>query len=246
MTAPKDYFDVNAEPSNFQGRFVPDPTEQTVGPIDGAEDEISTIRDSVSNEPAFTGELKQAHLGQWLIEKRAQCTIEGNIAITLLAALVAGPFAVIGAFMTGQQTVFGVIYLILFGPVIEELLKQSGMVYLLEKRPYRIFSMWQFILAAVISSLVFATIENLLYINLYVSSESLNNPFAFACYRWTVCTLLHVGCSIIASFGLIRVWKKQQADGRAADLAHAFWPFAAAMTIHGLYNLFTVLVDYQF
>jgi len=246
MSTSPEYFDVNNEPANFQGHFASDPSEHTVGPIDGHEDEISTIRDSVTNEPVFTGQLKQADLAQWLAEKRAQCTFRGNITVTLTAALAAGPFAILGAFMTDRQTAFGIVYSILFGPVVEELLKQSGMIYLLEKRPYRIFTIWQFIIAAVIASLVFATIENLLYINVYVNTESLNKPLMFVCYRWTVCTLLHVTCSVIASFGLIRVWKKQLSDGRAADLAYGFRFFAAAMTLHGLYNLTMVLLTPKF
>lgn len=246
MTDKKDYFDINAEPANFDGAFSPDPCEQRIPAIDGREDEISTVRDSVLNEPAFTGGLKQAHLGQWLAEKRAQCTLSGNLTVTLIAALVAGLFAVAGALMTGRQTIFSLLYMILFAPVIEELLKQSGMIYLLEKKPYRIFSAAQFVVAAIISALIFSAIENLLYTHLYAADPSIENPQAFASFRWKYCTLLHVSCSVIASFGLIRVWKKQLADGRAADLAHGFWLFAAAMAVHGAYNLTICLLDLQF
>ena len=246
MSTPADYFDINAEPANFQGRFSPDPSEQSVPPIDGREDEISTIRDSVSNEPVFTGETKQSELSLWLSQKRAQCTVSGNLAITLIAALVAGPFAIVGAFMMGRQTMYAVLYVILFAPIIEELLKQSGMIYLLEKKPYRLFSAGQFIFAAAISAIIFSAAENLLYIYFYVDPVMLNDPHRFACFRWTVCTLLHVTCSVIASFGLIRVWKKQLADGRAADLAYGFWPFAVAMGVHGAYNLAMALAGPKF
>lgn len=246
MSTSPDYFDVNSEPSNFQGRFSPDPTEQKVPFVDGCEDEISTMRDSVLNEPAYTGELKQTELSQWLSKKRAQCTLPGNLAVTLVAALAAGPFAVVGAFITGRQTIFGILYAILFAPVIEELLKQSGMIYLLEKKPYRLFSAGQFVFAAAVSALIFSAVENLFYIHLYVRPELLNAPQRFAFYRWTVCTLLHVTCSVIASVGLIRVWKKQLADGRAADLAHGFVPFAVAMGLHGIYNLAVTLINPKF
>lgn len=237
MSTPEDYFDVNAEPNRFEGAFCPDPTEQRIPMIDGHEDEISTVRDSVLNEPAFTGKLQQAELGAWLAQKRAQCTTAGSIGVTLAAALVAGPFAVIGALMTGRQTVFGILCTVLFAPIIEELLKQSGMIYVLEKKPYRIFSAWQFVVAAVISAAIFATVENLLYIHVYVKPEVVGNFAAFCRFRWTVCTLLHVTCAVIASMGLMRVWKKQLNDGRAADLGVGFWYFASAMTVHGLYNL---------
>jgi RsiW-degrading membrane proteinase PrsW (M82 family) len=246
MTAPDNYFDVNAEPAGFNGHFEPDPTEQNVGPIDGHEDEISTIRDSVLNEPAFTGKLQQSELGQWIAQKRAACTLPGNMIITLVAALVAGPFAVAGAFMAGQQTMFRVLYMILFAPVIEELLKQSGMIYLLEKKPYRIFSTGQFIIAAVISAAVFASIENLLYIHFYTHPQMMENFESYCYFRWTVCTALHVVCSVIASFGLVRVWKKQTIDGRAANLAVGFQWFVAAMVVHGLYNLTVAIINPHF
>lgn len=246
MTAPENYFDINSEPSGFDGRFEPDPTEQKVPPIDGHEDEISTIRDSVLNEPAFTGKLQQSELGQWIAQKRAACTLPGSLAVTLLAALVAGPFAVMGAFMSGRQTLFRILYVILFAPVIEELLKQSGMIYLLEKKPYRIFSGGQFIIAAVISAAVFASFENLLYIHFYSHPQMIDNFAGYCYFRWTVCTVLHVVCSVIASFGLVRVWKKQTIDGRAADLAVGFYWFVAAMVIHGLYNLTVTIINPHF
>jgi RsiW-degrading membrane proteinase PrsW (M82 family) len=246
MTAPENYFDVNAEPARFNGDFEPDRTEQKVPPIDGHEDDISTMRDSVLNEPAFTGKLQQSELGLWIAQKRAACTMQGNMLVTLIAALVAGPFAVVGAFMTGQQTIFRILYVILFAPVIEEMLKQSGMIYLLEKKPYRIFSAGQFIIAAVISAAAFATFENLLYINVYTRPEMMEDFSRFCYFRWTVCTALHVVCSVIASFGLVRVWKKQTTDGRAADLAFGFYWFVAAMILHGLYNLTVAFINPHF
>jgi RsiW-degrading membrane proteinase PrsW (M82 family) len=166
--------------------------------------------------------------------------------VTLGAALMAGPFAAMGAFMAGRQTWFRILYLILFAPVIEELLKQSGMIYLLEKKPYRLFSAGQFVIAAIISAAVFASIENLLYIHFYANGQTFENFARFCWFRWTVCTSLHLVCSIIASFGLVRVWKKQLADGRAADLAFGFKYFVAAMAIHGIYNLAAAIINPRF
>ncbi|HRS72357.1 MAG TPA: PrsW family glutamic-type intramembrane protease, partial [Anaerohalosphaeraceae bacterium] len=203
----------------------------------GREDEISTVRDSVLNEPVFTGQLKQAELGQWLAQKRSQCTRLGNWAVTLAAALTGGSFAVLGAVISGGQGLTHALYMTVFAPIIEELLKQSGMIYLLEKKPYRIFSAGQFLIAAAVSAFIFSASENLLYIWLYIPISSLNNPHQYSLYRWTVCTLLHLVCSLIASLGLIRVWKIQLKDSRAADLSHGFVFFAAAMALHGLYNL---------
>ena len=237
MTGKDDFFDVRSEPNFYEGVFRPDPSEQKVPAMDGHEDDISTVRDSVLNEPVFSGELKQAHLGQWLADKRAACTPVGNAAVTLVAALVGGSFAVIGAFTAGRQTWVALLYMVLFAPIIEEILKQSGMIYLLEKKPYRISTAAQFVIAAIISALIFSAVENLLYLNVYAAKAAILDFEKFAGFRWRWCTLLHVGCSVIASLGLMRVWKKQLADGRAADLGHAFPAFAVAMATHGIYNL---------
>ena len=123
-----------------------------------------------------------------------------GVRVLELGNFIAGPFAAMGAFMSGRQTVFRILYLILFAPVIEELLKQSGMIYLLEKKPYRIFSGGQFIVAAIISAGVFASIENLLYIHFYSNGQTFESFSDFCCFRWGVCTSLHVVCSVIASF----------------------------------------------
>ena len=174
----------------------------------------------------------------------------------MAVALVAGSFAIIGAMIKGVDILFTLnpivsivvrfFYIILYGPVIEELLKQSGMIYLLEKKPYRIFSAGQFVAAGAISALVFASLENLLYIHFYAKGLAIQDFSAFCWYRWTVCTSLHVSCSVIASLGLVRVWKKQCADGRAADLSIGFYWFAAAMILHGLYNLTVTILHPHF
>lgn len=241
MSTSPDYFDVNAEPVNYPGPFRPDPSESAVPALDGREDEISTVRDSVLNEPVFTGQLKQPELGQWLSYKRSRCTRLGNWSVTLAAALIGGSFAVLGAVVSGGQGLTHALYMTLFAPIIEELLKQSGMIYLLEKKPYRIFSGGQFLVAAAVSALIFSAAENLLYICLYIPISSLDNPGLYSIYRWTVCTLLHLVCSLIASLGLMRVWKIQMKESRAADLSHGFAFFAAAIAIHGFYNLAAAL-----
>ena len=86
------------------------------------------------------------------------------------------------------------------------------------------------------SALIFATVENLVYIHVYALASPLDHPAMFAEFRWTVCTALHVSCSVIASLGLIRVWHRMNERGEPADLAHAYPLFAIAMALHGLYN----------
>ena len=230
------YLSTDHEPALGGGRSQPDPAEHRAAPIDRPAGELETLRDSVAAEPALPQLDDPDRWNRWLAEKRRGCTLSGNLGVTVLAAVLGGPFAVLGALMAGRPGVSYVLYAVVFGPVVEELLKQSGMTYLLEKKPYRVFAGWQFTFAAAVSGLSFAVIENLAYIHVYAPASDVTDVAAMATFRWTVCTSLHLVCAVIASLGLRRVWKRQIRDGRPADLSAAFPWFAAAMIVHGLYN----------
>jgi len=144
------YFSVDHEPALSGGRFEPDPAEQRAQPVDRPLNEMEALRDSVAAEPALPGHADPQQWNRWLAAKRRQCTPVGDLAVTLIVALASGPFAILGALMTGRQDVPGYLYAVIFGPVVEELLKQSGMTYLLEQKPYRVFAVWQFPFAAAI------------------------------------------------------------------------------------------------
>jgi hypothetical protein len=242
---PRDkYFSVEDEPALNAGSFSPDPSECAAAPRSSVVNEIETIRDSVLSEPHLA---KQPHVAlprfqSWLQERRRRCTIWGNLGATALAALAGGPFALVGALMVGRDGLLAGLYVFLFGPVVEELLKQSGMVYLIEHKPYRIFAGWQFVAAAVVSAFLFASVENLMYIYLYLAGEEGLDLVALAHFRWVVCTSLHVCCSAIASLGLIRVWRRQIESGTPADLSHAFPMFVVAIAVHAIYNLSAIAI----
>lgn len=242
----EEYLSAKFEPTRREGGFKADPAEKKAARVNAKQDEIASIRDSVFNEPAITSKKDELLLGKWIEQKRAQCSAAGNLSVAFLAAILGGPFAVLGAFMAAKEGWYGVLYMVVFAPVLEELLKQSGMIYLLEKKPYRVFAGWQFVFSALVAAFVFATIENALYLNVYTAPAMLKNPKIFAGFRWTVCTAVHMFCSAIASLGMIRVWKKQLRDGKAADLNTAFAYFAIAMAIHGAYNLTALFLNRYF
>ena len=231
-----EHFSIEHEPALGGGQFQEDPSEARAAPTGRAPDEMETLRDSIAAEPALADHRDPAQFSAWLARKRAGSTLAGDLAVTFLAAVLGGPAAVLGAFMAGQQGTSRLLYVILIGPIIEELLKQSGMIYLVEKKPYRVFATWQFVFAAGVSGAVFATIENLVYIHLYAPLGGVEDVARLAEFRWAVCTPLHVGCSLIASVGLMRAWVRQQAAGRPLELSDAFGWFALAIGVHGLYN----------
>lgn len=239
----EEYLSASFEPAHRDGGFKADPSEKTAAKADARQDEIAAIRDSVFSEPAVSSRQERPYLGEWIEKKRAECSVVGNLSVAFLAAILGGPFAVLGAFMAGTQGWYGWLYVIVFAPVVEEFLKQSGMIYLLERKPYRVFAAWQFVFSALVSALIFATIENLLYLHVYVRPATIVYSRVFVQFRWTVCTAVHLACSAIASLGMIRVWKKQLADGRAADISAAFGYFAVAIVVHGLYNLLAIFIS---
>jgi len=238
------YFSVEREPALSGGPAKPDPAETRAAPVGDPPSELEALRDSVTGEPALPQYRDPTEWSRWLDQKRAQCSLPGNLAVTVLAAVVAGPFAIFGALYAGQQGWGPGVYAVVFAPVIEELLKQSGMIYVLEKKPYRAFAAWQFLVAALISGLAFGAIENLVYVGRFAAVLSPNELARLAAYRWTVCTSLHVGCAAIASLGLVRVWRKHARQGGPVELAPAVPWFVVAMGLHGLYNLAAVFIEF--
>ena len=241
-----DYFSIEREPALGGGPFESDPAERRAASAESVPSELETLRDSVANEPALPQHRDHARWSQWLAEKRSRCTLAGNLGVTLAAALLGGPFAILGAFFTHQQGVGWLVFPIVFAPIVEELLKQSGMIYLVEKKPYRVFAWWQFVFAAVLSALAFAAIENFVYIQVHSLRADADDVARLAHFRWTVCTSMHLVSASIASLGMIRVWQKQLRQGRPAELSDAFGFFAVAMIVHGVYNTWAIFWGPEF
>lgn len=220
-----------------------DPSEARVGQVSDEADGLDRLRDSVFCEPAFAAAGDGGATRDWLTEKRGTCSVAGTVVVTLLAGVLSGPFAILGAFLTSLKGHGGLVYALVFAPVAEEWLKQSGMIFLLERKPYRIVSAAQFVAAAVLSALVFATCENLLYLNVYARVPRAMTPELYRHFRWAVCTALHVACSLICSFGLVRAWRQQLRDGKPVDLSVSFPMFVVGMAVHGLYNLSVFVME---
>ena len=122
--------------------------------------------------------------------------------------------------------------------VMEEMLKIGAALMVLERRPFFFRRPSQFFVATLGSALLFATIENLLYIYFYFPEGSAE----FIYWRWTVCTGLHVGATAIATLGLVRIWKAAQPvddpprDFTRPSIAHGAAFFTAAIVLHGVHN----------
>jgi RsiW-degrading membrane proteinase PrsW (M82 family) len=147
--------------------------------------------------------------------------------------------------MSGGTSTFAVLSITIFGPLVEEVMKVAGLLWIVEKRPFLFTSRLQIIICALCGGLAFAVIENFIYLNVYVP----NPPESLVQWRWTVCTFLHCGCSLIAGMGLIRVWTVTMRDRVQPNITNAARYLILAMVVHGVYNGFCVflsLMKFQF
>ena len=247
----REQFDIRNEPG-FTGELRhPVEPEHILEPVEGEvlehQDRLQNIEHSVYDEPALedvektvSKELSYQH---WLAEGWQQTSYVKSWLITIGIVLIAGPLAAIASLISCSFThgsVWQIVNLVSFGPMIEEIFKIALIYYIVEKRPYLFHDMSQIVVAALAGGLMFAVIENLIYLHIYFE-----NPTEYMVrWRWAVCTPLHVSCSAIASFGLIRMWLdtfQRQARPRL-ELAYPF--LAAAMVIHGGYNAMALLLDW--
>jgi hypothetical protein len=229
--------------------FSVDESEEKATAVLAAAEENSgqAVEHTVWDEPALSSELAAAipesalTYEKWLRGKIEETSPASSWIMTFLLAVVSAPLAVVGVFILHFQGMgsFGGLAVVVFGPVIEEMLKISATLITLEKRPYLFKTARQIVVACVFSGLVFAFMENLLYLNVYI-----RNPTpALVLWRWTVCVLLHSGCTAMSSVGLVKVWSTATANLRRPCLSIMTGYVVAASVIHGLYNLIALFLN---
>lgn len=253
-----DEHSVSREPHRVDRAHTPDPSEARTDRLFNAQaasrksgaDVENCVWDEPSTSPTLAGAAPAdaPRYELWLARNRAAMTPARSWSVTALIALAAGPWAVTGALFSADQGIefgWGVLAIVLFGPVIEEVMKVALPLWLLEKKPYLFTSALQLMVCAAAGGLAFATLENLLYLNVYIRDPS---P-TLVTWRWTVCTALHVGCSTLAGVGLTRVWSDVWKTRKPAELSLATPMITAAIVVHGTYNALAValhLMDFDF
>ena len=124
------------------------------------------------------------------------------------------------------------------GPLTEEVMKVAIVTGTVETHPYLFRSRAQIRIAALASALVFAIIENILYLNVYIEDPSTK----LVLWRWIVCTGLHVGCTAVAVTGVIKVWERSINELREPHLKPAGPALITAVILHGTYNALAILM----
>ncbi len=122
--------------------------------------------------------------------------------------------------------------MVLVGPAIEEVCKVLGVILILETRAHWFRSRHQVVICAALGALVFATVENLLYVHLYHPSGGA----AFVLWRYGVCTALHLTATTVFAVGLAKMWRHIRRTGGAFDIDLIFRYYVAAVAIHAIYN----------
>lgn len=181
----------------------------------------------------------------WLAGKMAATSPRRAWRIAVSLALVAGLAGVFGTFF---QTIagggvgpglMGLLAAVLVAPPIEELMKVLVPLLAIETRPYWFRSPTQVLFTATAGGLGFAIIENLLYLNVYISNPGVR----LVLWRWIVCTAMHTACSYLAGRGLCRIWERTVQEGRPPRVELAFPALFTAMIIHGAYNAAAILLE---
>lgn len=205
---------------------------------------------SVWDEPGVSPELAgkapvgAATYAAWLGERRAAATKGRSWAVTLLTALVAGPLAILGTFLGGSSSgvalgATGIMGVVVFGPLLEEVMKNASALWIVESRPYLFSSRCQIAICTLASGAVFAVMENLLYLHVYVSDPSPQ----LVRWRWTVCVALHMGCALVAGLGTMRIWQNTMQSLARPHLSQGAPYLAAAIVLHGTYNALATLLE---
>ena len=144
-----------------------------------------------------------------------------------------GVFAVLCAFAKGALG-FGLLAVAVGAPVVEEMAKVILPLMWMEKEPWRFRGVSSIAFTCLCSALAFAAIENLLYFYVYIPKDRLTAGIIQ--YRLTVCTLMHVCCTMISVCGLAMAWREAKRNFSAFSAQAATPYLVAAMVVHGLYN----------
>jgi RsiW-degrading membrane proteinase PrsW (M82 family) len=171
--------------------------------------------------------------------RRSSTSRSRMLTAALIAAVVSGPFAILGALFGTGGVLSMLLLVIVIAPLAEEMLKVAGALYLAEVRPWLVPSAAALVVIAVCSGLIFAAIENVFYLEVVIPDPTPE----IVRWRWTFGPLVHGSGSLLAGIGVARMWHSLDAHNlRPVFKVAAPWIIAAAI-LHGAYNLFAVWLE---
>lgn len=230
------------EPQYQPGPFAADPSQHTADQRPAGRALNDSVWAEPDRAPQITGrpaDPSRDLYARWLIEHRHATPWWESWAVTVGLALCAGPLAIATAFIGSGQSMLMLLVIVFFAPACEEMAKILAALMMVEHKPYIFRSPVQILLCTATGGFVFACIENLVYLHIYVPNPS----HALVMWRWSVCIALHTGCSIIAGMGVLRIWRNTMQHLRRPGTELGVPLFITAMIIHGSYNLAAVLIE---
>jgi RsiW-degrading membrane proteinase PrsW (M82 family) len=160
------------------------------------------------------------------------------MAVIYAVALLGSLGGILAAIMD-EMTSMSLLAAIAVGPAIEELCKPIAVIFMLEKRPYWLSSAAQVVGLSVLGAVVFATIENVIYIFVYHPDGGTD----FILWRLIICTGLHVIASLVMGIGLAKMYQHIRRRGGGLRLAPVAGYYMAAVGIHAAYNAIVTLLS---
>lgn len=198
---------------------------------------------SVFDEPTYSKELggnipeNALTYKRFLEEKLETISPIESWLFTGVLVLCSGVFAVVGSFMSnfanmGLSSSVEFVAIAVFAPVIEEVMKTALLLWGVEQKPYWFRSPTQLMIVGACSGLMFAAIENLLYFNVYIEDPRIG----IILWRWTVCVGLHTTTTMIATIGLVKIWRRVMQTGKFARAEIGARYLFYAILLHAIYN----------
>jgi RsiW-degrading membrane proteinase PrsW (M82 family) len=157
-----------------------------------------------------------------------------------LLALSGGVLGVLGAAYT-EITHGSFLSGFIGTPIIEEIFKPLGVYIILAKWPAALRGRLYTAILAMLAGIAFATIENWIYIHVYIKDPSPETIL----WRYTVCTAMHAGCSFIFGLG-INSKLKAMVKGEVHFLSFGKRFFIPAIALHAIYNLVMTITEFGF
>jgi len=153
-----------------------------------------------------------------------------------VVAAAGGVFGILGAII--QELSQGS-FLVAFvaAPMIEEVMKPSGVYILLVRWPQVLTSRIYTALLAAVGGLFFAVVENIIYLQFYFPEHTQT----LVMFRYSACLTMHVVCSFILGFG-INQKLLASVRGEIPLLKGNKKFFLIPMVLHSLFNIMAVLV----
>lgn len=175
------------------------------------------------------------------VEDRRESTPRWRRWLAVAAgALIAGPFAILGAlFFNSTAGVAGVLLVVVVGPVVEESMKGFAAIFMAEFRPWLVPAAAALVGMTVVSGLVFAVVENFWYLEVLIDDPSAR----ITTVRWIFGPLVHGVGALLVGIGAARMWRRSIASGRRADF-NVVRPWIVGAAIwHGGYNALATVLE---